>query len=1184
MISTDTLKGKAIASSKRNPCPICEKTHGCKISDNLVMCLRGDRNWSIPGWRYLKPLGGFMGGLFGADSGERREYRPEPKPAKPLNITPLTDKQLNNEAVKILKQLGLSTKHREQLRGRGLTDEQIDQRGFKSVDRYQEFNLIPINPNFPGMGDRGTLANSGSGILIPIRNIKGLIIGFQIARDDREPKYQWLLGSGERRVSGELPLQFLKLNDSNTLDIAEGTLKPPVAAHLHNINVLGAGGVNWHGSPNEFKGIIDSGLFTRYILNPDAGCKTNHHVMGAYRALHLFLKKLGVTLYIRDWGQGNQSKGEGLDVDEVDTETFNNAQIISYVEWDKHYLRELTEDWKKSAHQHWKRHKQFTPALTQNPNQQFTNFELNPIGSSLVIKAGLGTGKTHNIAEIIKRLPEDIGVIALFATNALALNFCERTGTKHLHRDNAFDELSKPNGRVALCTNSLVHFLNPDWFNNKLLIIDEVMTVVNHLVTSSTHKKNRKECMELFTQCLKRANRRIFLDGHVSDWVIDSYIQRLIGQHPVIKFENQYKSPRSEVEFLIGGQGSKSVKPNDSSAFIPAILSAPKLGLIIDSQIACEAWEELLKSVGKQGIRIDSKTVAVKKHPAKAFLSNPDKWINEFKPDYVILSPSGQCGIDISIRGYFTDVYSLFTGILTTDAQVQFIGRFRDPAIKHHVFCPEYTHKNQEQFNSPFASTIKKSVNEFLIQDIESITQNRDVLFNQLNQILNDNQQDNPHHDAWAILKSQENYEKANLRDCLLESMIESGYEVKKVLLETNKSSKVLLNETKEKIRRGNCDDYYHSKDITWLEAQQIAANWNASWEERASVVKASILDRLPGIERHPLWSPDFIYELIYGNRQMIASCELKYLLNNPEDAKRHQQNLWATVALGGDKFLPDIRSRHQIITALSELGVNTFLDPARTWYNSSPELLEIVRRGKRKKIRTALGFSPGVDPIKYLKRVFGLIGFELALKNQKRLNGSENPTRFYGIDQVKVNDPIRLAVSEAVKLRYSDESARAEFRVSKWDEFLKNINPEKIPLTTDIPRIEPVSDQPNILINLGLSVTSEKAKTESKRPVAVVEKCYEPEPDPDPQSWKGIMGRIKPEIAPYWLEVYTIYKESNPLTRSGARVKSVDNAPTWKHNAMAPNDGGWALLVEIEGLIGTKINVPIDCLEFEGI
>ncbi len=335
MISTEN-KPKGKNSSKRNPCPICKDTHGCKISDNLVLCLRGDRNWSIPGWKFIKPLHGFMGGLFGADSGERREYRPEqqPKAAKPSNITPLTDEQLDREARKLLKQLGLTTKHREQLHGRGLTDTQINSIGNVSVDRYQEFNSIAINPSFPGMGTRGTLTNGGSGILIPVRNIKGLIIGLQIARDDRDPKYQWLLGSSDRRVSGELPLQFLKLNSSPDLNIIEGILKPPTAAYLHNINVLGAGGVNWHGSPNELAAIINSGLFSRYILNPDAGCKANHHVMGGYRALYLFLKKLGINLLVRDWGQGNQPKDEGLDVDEIDTETFNNAPIVSFEKWD----------------------------------------------------------------------------------------------------------------------------------------------------------------------------------------------------------------------------------------------------------------------------------------------------------------------------------------------------------------------------------------------------------------------------------------------------------------------------------------------------------------------------------------------------------------------------------------------------------------------------------------------------------------------------------------------------------------------------------------------------------------------------------------------------------------------------------------------------------------------------------
>ncbi len=1047
----------------------------------------GDLNgWTYKGQTKDQLWGKYVKNCDGSSDFDRETYRKqreqERQREKARQFNSLSESDRDRESRKLLNQLGLSSKHRQSLLNRGLTVSEIELIGFRTVERGQRL-LAPVSPDLAGVNSSGFSLRVPDGFLVPIFNELEQIIGFQLARDDRNPKYQWLKsGNSSHLPTGELPITSCKGQDSD-VRLAEGTLKPLVASKRRKQNFIGASGGQFASSPIQLKTRLETLKPKRVILTPDSGSLINNHVLRQNRETYKLVKSFGYDVYVEDWGQGNNKNA--LDIDEIlpDTQT----KIIPYEQWDKDYLPELKDDWQKSAHQHWKRHKQFTPVLTQN--QKFTSFELPAIGSTLAVKAGLGTGKTHNIAEeIIKSLPDNVGIISLFATNALALQFCERTGIKHLHRDNAFDELSKPNGRVALCTNSLPHFLDPDWFNNKLLIIDEVMTVTNHLIMSSTHKRNRKECMGLFTECLKRANWRILLDGHVADWIIDDYIQRLIGQHQVIKFENQYKPVRPKVEFLVGCEGTKSIKPNDNSAFIPAIISAPKLGLISDSQIACEAWEEVLKSVGKHGIRIDSKTVSDKNHPAKAFLSNPDKWIKEFNPDYVILSPSGQCGIDISIKEYFTDIFSLFTGTLTTDAQIQFIGRFRDPKIKHHIFCPEYTRTSQEQFNSPFASTVKKSVNEFLTQDVKSITQNLDDLFNQLNQIINDNQ-DNPHHDAWAILKSQDNYERANLRECLLESLLEAGYQVKETVLEADKGSKTWLNTAKEKVKLNNCNDIYHAENITWSEAQEIAANWNATWEERCSVLKASLLERLPGIDRDPLWSPEFIYELIYGNRQLIRGCELFYLLSNPEDTERHQQNLWAAVALGSDKFLPDIRSRHQIITALLELGITQFLDPALDWCNSSPELLELVKRGKGKKIRIALGFSPGVDPIKYLRRCLQLIGVDLSYRRQERLNGSPNPIRFYGMNQDKVYNPFRIAVLDAVKLRYSDEAARAEIKPSKWVEFSEKFEASEQPKTTAIYNVEPVADQLNLLSELAVSATPEKPKTESKCPVAIGQK-----------------------------------------------------------------------------------------------
>jgi len=1044
---------------------------------------------SIDGWLYKGQTKDQLWGKYVKDDGKsnldretyRKQREQERQREKTRQFNSLSESDRDRESKKLLKQLGLNSKHKAALLNRGLKASEIELIGFRTVERGQRL-LAPVSSDLAGVNSNGLSLRVPDGFLVPIFNELEQIIGFQLARDDRNPKYQWLKsGNSSHLPTGELPITSCKGQDSD-VRLTEGILKPLVASKRRNQNFIGASGGQFASSPIQLKTRLETLKPKRVILTPDSGSLINNHVLRQNRETYKLVKSFGYDVYVEDWGQGNNKNA--LDIDEISPDT--QTKIIPYEQWDKDYLPELKDDWQKSARQHWKRHKQFTPSVTQN--QHYSDFRFPSNGETLVIKAGLGTGKTYQIADNINQLPDNQGIIALFATNALAYNFCERTGIKHLHRDNAFDELSKPNGRVALCTNSLTHFLNPDWFNDKILIIDELMTVINHLVTSNTHKKNRKECMSLNTECLRRASIRVLSDGHVADWIIENYIKQLIGEHPVIKLENLYKPTRPRVEFLIGCEGVKGVKPNDSSALIPAILSSPKLGLICDSQIACEAWEELLKSAGKRGIRIDSKTTADKKHPAQKFLSNPDKWIQEFNPDYVILSPTAQCGIDISVKNYFSDVFSFFCGVLTTDAQLQFIARFRDSGIKHHIFCVEYTKKNQELFSSPFASTIKKTVNEFLLQDIESITKDSNNLYSHLQQIIDD-AKDDVNHDAWAIFKSQDNYERANLRECLLESLLEAGYQVKETVLEADKGSKTWLNTAKEKVKLNNCNDIYHAENITWSEAQEIAANWNATWEERCSVLKASLLERLPGIDRDPLWSPQFIYELIYGNRQLIRGCELFYLLSNPEDTERHQQNLWAAVALGSDKFLPDIRSRHQIITALLELGITQFLDPALDWCNSSPELLELVKRGKGKKIRIALGFSPGVDPIKYLRRCLQLIGVDLSYRRQERLNGSPNPIRFYGMNQDKVYNPIRIAVLDAVKLRYSDEAARAEIKPSKWVEFSEKFEASEQPKTTAIYNVEPVADQLNLLSELAVSATPEKPKTESKCPVAIGQK-----------------------------------------------------------------------------------------------
>ncbi|MFM6397364.1 hypothetical protein, partial [Planktothrix sp.] len=166
---------------------------------------------------------------------------------------------------------------------------------------------------FPGISVDGlTLQIKNDGFLIPLFSFSGLIIGFQLASDNREEgKYKHLIQPHLK--NGELPLQFYP-SCSQNLDIIEGTLKPLIASRRHHLTVVGAGGVNWHHSPEQFQAILEEIQPEKIILNPDTGSLLNPQVLRQYRELNQFIKRLGYTLEIRDWGQGNQPKSQGLDI------------------------------------------------------------------------------------------------------------------------------------------------------------------------------------------------------------------------------------------------------------------------------------------------------------------------------------------------------------------------------------------------------------------------------------------------------------------------------------------------------------------------------------------------------------------------------------------------------------------------------------------------------------------------------------------------------------------------------------------------------------------------------------------------------------------------------------------------------------------------------------------------------
>lgn len=169
----------------------------------------------------------------------------------------------------LLGMLTLSNLHRQKLRDRGLTDEQINQLGYKSTPPpylCQSLTMRIIKQGLTVQGVPGFYIDKNgmwtvkfykktSGILIPIKGIDSLIRGIQIRLDipiqDKEKpdkggiKYLWLSSVNQNMgVTSGSPVHFVGDPSARTVYITEGALKADIAHFLMNRTFAAVAGAN----------------------------------------------------------------------------------------------------------------------------------------------------------------------------------------------------------------------------------------------------------------------------------------------------------------------------------------------------------------------------------------------------------------------------------------------------------------------------------------------------------------------------------------------------------------------------------------------------------------------------------------------------------------------------------------------------------------------------------------------------------------------------------------------------------------------------------------------------------------------------------------------------------------------------------------------------------------------------
>lgn len=245
-----------------------------------------------------------------------------------IQDVPIADSKRRNETYSALfAMLTLSKEHREHLQTvRGLSDEQIEKLGYKSTPPFymcrplterllQKGCQLEGVPGFYQKDGHWTVLFSSrtAGILIPIRDLDGLICGCQIRLDvslknDDDPpekegaKYIWLSSVGKPKgTSSGSPAHFVGDPRAGVVYVTEGFLKSDVSHYLMNRTFASTAGANNTAQLETlFEQLAKNGTHT-IIEAEDMDKYRNKAVNKGALKLYKLAKKYGMVCHGLNW-------------------------------------------------------------------------------------------------------------------------------------------------------------------------------------------------------------------------------------------------------------------------------------------------------------------------------------------------------------------------------------------------------------------------------------------------------------------------------------------------------------------------------------------------------------------------------------------------------------------------------------------------------------------------------------------------------------------------------------------------------------------------------------------------------------------------------------------------------------------------------------------------------------------
>lgn len=963
MLSSSTF----IPTRKQNPCVICGDTSAkCREGDVARLCMTfSDAIQNIPGFKFVGRTKNDLWGKWIEDTGQdwteqqRLDWQREQQQLRAQREREEARRKAESMSAierdryyrQLLDQLTLHPDDRADLIRRGLTDEQIELGGFKSVAQWQRLEF-ELPHTLPGVGLDGRSLNIPSpGYLCPIHDTEGLITGFQLRLRDANTggRYRWLTSATKKRPNGptphlpngELPLAVHRsIEPSSVVGLVEGVgVKPFVASQRVGHTFIGAAGGLFAASPQTLLETFEVLQPSEVRFYPDAGAIANHQVLQQYRRAWNLLEEWGYRVIVAWWGQSTK---ERPDIDElIDLSTIRLLTVAQFEaidqpesepdpqEYDRFVQWEAKQQEAEEAEakQQEQARKQRFLAETQRIQLELNNLRIEPTnqaegryipqglihlpekGGIILIDGSMGTGKTSVVLKALtdehrRRYPLASRTLWV-PRNLLGHQAAKVLGLPHHTTSQGFGSQLQ---EATLCFESASK-IAPDRLPNHppLLMVDEASQAFKQILGGKTTGQSQvfilNRMRDLFKAVIDRGGWIVLSEDNLSNLELD-FVQQASGGEVVefLKFSKSVTQPRT---YEVYDSGSAT-----TAELVERLQKGENLAIASDSQRWLRETAQLLENyVEPQSICVvDSES---SEQPwVKDFSVNPQAWVLANRPRVLAWSPSVSSGVSIEDpTGHFSAMAFHLVHLEPREAK-QLVDRLRSD-VPRFGYAKERGTSDDELYSGSRPDLIVRDLHrnragvEKLTQFAEYASSKapKDHQGHELDLLETmraiEQQKDDPASDYgywlrhWSRYKARENFNRLAIRDGLIEIWNQQGHNVRFLPLGRFGEYAEMRDAARAELDSEEAQAFVEAdcSGLTVEAARDVFDQIGSTVDDRRAAKKRLLQDKLPGC---PLDDYSFALKVIVeDNGKYLRQAERLWMTLNPEAAKQIDRWNW---------------------------------------------------------------------------------------------------------------------------------------------------------------------------------------------------------------------------------------------------------------------------------------------------